>query len=44
MSADELSELIRHLTQLRTDMALAHETDPTPKIQMVGTANSESPA
>ena len=44
MSADELSELIRHLTQLRTDMALAYETDPTPKIQVVGTADPESPA
>ena len=27
MSADELSELIRHLTQLRADMSPAHEND-----------------
>ena len=27
MSADELSELIRHLTQLRTDMALGRNGD-----------------
>ena len=33
MSADELSELIRHLTQLRADMSPAHENDPTPKFR-----------
>ena len=44
MSADELSELIRHLTQLRADMSPAHEPDPTPKIQTVGAPDAELPA
>jgi hypothetical protein len=44
MSADELSELIRHLTQLRGDMSPVHETDPTPKIQTVGAPDPEPPA
>jgi hypothetical protein len=44
MSADELSELVRHLTQLRAEMALAHELDPTAKIQTVGTPRPEDPA
>ena len=39
MSADELSELIRHLTRLRAEMFPAHEHDPTPKIQTVGAAD-----
>ena len=43
MSADELSELIRHLSQLRADMSLL-EHDPKPKIQTVGTTNPEPPA
>jgi hypothetical protein len=44
MSADELFQLIRHLTQLRADMSLAHEHDPTPKIQTAGTSEPEPPA
>ena len=32
MSAGELSELIRHLAQLRANMSLAPAPDPTPKI------------
>jgi hypothetical protein len=44
MSADELSELIRHLTQLRADMSPAHEKDPTPKIQTVGAPDPEPPS
>ena len=45
MSADELSELIRHLTQLRADMSPARENDdPTPKIQTVGAPDPEPPA
>jgi hypothetical protein len=44
MSADELSELIRLLAQLRADMSQAHEPDPTPKTLKVGTADPESPA
>jgi hypothetical protein len=43
VSADELSQLIRHLTQLRADMSLAHEHDPRPKIQTVGTSDPEPP-
>ena len=38
MSADELSELIRHLAQLRADMSLAPAPDLTPKIQTIGTS------
>jgi hypothetical protein len=37
MSADELSELIRHLTQLRADMSAA-------QIQTVGPPDPELPA
>jgi hypothetical protein len=44
MSADELSELIRHLTQLRADMSPAREPDPTPEIQTVGAPDAELPA
>jgi hypothetical protein len=43
MSADELSELIRHLTQLRAEMSPAREKDPTPKIQTVGARDPQSP-
>jgi hypothetical protein len=43
MSADELTELIRHLTQLRADMTQAHENDPTPKIRTVGAPDAEPP-
>jgi hypothetical protein len=43
MSADELSELIRHLTQLRMEMGVAQETHPAPQIQTVGIADPESP-
>jgi hypothetical protein len=44
MSADELSELIRLLAQLRADMALANEADTPPKIQTVGAADAEPTA
>ena len=44
MSADELSELIRHLTQLRADMSPAHEPDPPTKIETVGAPDPELPA
>jgi hypothetical protein len=44
MSADELSELIRHLTRLRADMSPAREHDPTPKIRTVGAPDPEPPA
>ena len=43
LSADELSELIRLLTQLRSDMSLTHR-DPTPKVYAVGAAEPEPPA
>jgi hypothetical protein len=43
MSADDLSELIRLLAQLRAEMSQAHEPDPTLKAQKVGTADLESP-
>jgi hypothetical protein len=44
MSADELSELIRHLTELRAGMSRAHEHDPTPTIQTVGTPDPKPAA
>jgi hypothetical protein len=39
MSADELTELIRLLAELRAGMSLAHEADPTPKIETIGTSD-----
>ena len=44
MSADELSQLIRLLAELRAGMSLAHEVDPTPKIETIGTGDPEPPA
>jgi hypothetical protein len=43
MSADELSEFIRLLAQLRAEMSQAHEPNPTPKVEKVGTADPQSP-
>ena len=36
MSADELSDLIRLLVELRAGMFLTHGADPTPKIETIG--------
>jgi hypothetical protein len=44
MSADELSDLIRLLVELRAGMFLTHGADPTPKIETIGTADPEPPA
>ena len=43
LSADELSDLIRHLTRLRADMSPAHERE-TQTIKSVGTFDPEPPA